>query len=186
MVYLTDTVIFTKTQEEGLAVLDNVLLRPRAAGLKASTGKCAFGQEEQLYLEHLVTREGILPDPANILPIMNALPPLSMTAVQSFLGMTSYYADFIQWHAAIAVPLCALTRQITTFKWTEQQQAVFDALKETLTAPPVLWRPDPTQPYLLHTDWGPIALVLCCPRLALRMERSIPLLLAADCCIEQS
>ena len=89
---------------------------------------------------------------------MNVLPPVNITAVQSFLGMTNYCADFIQWHAAIAAPLYALTRKVTTFEWSEQQQAAFDALKGALTAPPVLRRPDPTQPYLLHTDWSPIAI----------------------------
>ena len=175
MVYLTDIVILTKTWEEHLAVLNNVLQRLRAAGLKASLGKCAFGQEELLYLGHLVTKEGILPDPANILPNMNALPPLNITAVQSFLGMTKYYADFIQWHAAIAAPLYALTRQVTTFEWTEQQQAAFDALKGALTAPPVLRRPDPTQPYLLHTDWSPIAIGAVLSQIGLEDEEEHPI-----------
>ena len=71
--------------------------------------------------------------------------------------MTNYYANFIQRHAAIAAPLYALTRKVTTCEWTEQQQAAFDALKGALTAPR-LRRPDPTQPYLLHTDWSPIAI----------------------------
>ena len=138
--------------------LNDVLQRLHAAGLKASPAKCEFGQEQLLYLGHLVTREGILPDPANVLPIMNAVPPMTVTAVQSFLGMTNYYADFIQWHAAIAAPLYELVRKSTTFEWDERRQAAFDALKGALTSPPVLRRPDPSQPYLLHTDWSPIAI----------------------------
>jgi len=156
MVYLDDIVIFTKTWEERPAVLDDVLQRLRAAGLKASPGKCAFGQEELLYLGNLVTREGILPDPANIMPIMNALPPLNFTGVQSFLGMTNFIPT--SYSAAIAAPLYELTRKVTAFEWTDQRQAAFDALKGALTAPPVLWRPNPSQPYLLHTDWSPIAI----------------------------
>ena len=158
MVYLDDIVVYTKTWEEHVAVLDDVLQRLRAAGLKASPGKCAFGQEEPLYLGNLVTRKGILPDPANIMPIMNALPPRNITAVQSFLGMTKYYADFTQWHAAIAAPLYELTRKVTALEWNDQRQAAFNALKGALTGPPVLRRPDPTQPYLLHTDCSPIAI----------------------------
>jgi len=62
MVYFDDIAIFifTRTWEEHLAVLDDVLQRLRAAGLTASPSKCAFDQEELLYLGHLVTREGIL------------------------------------------------------------------------------------------------------------------------------
>ena len=51
MVYLDDKLIFTRSWEEHLAVLDDVLQRLRAAGLKASPGKCAFGQEELLYCD---------------------------------------------------------------------------------------------------------------------------------------
>lgn len=59
MVYLHDIAI-VRTWAEHLAVQDDVLQRLRAMGLKASPGKCAFGQEELMYLGHLVTREGIL------------------------------------------------------------------------------------------------------------------------------
>ena len=158
MVYLDDIIIFTETWEKHTAVLNNVLQRLRAAGLKASPAKCEFGQEQLLYLGHLVTREGILPDPANVLPIMNAVPPATVTAVQSFLGMTDYYADFIQWHAAIAAPLYKLAGKTSIFEWDERRQGAFDALKGALTSPPVLRRPDPSLPYLLHTDWSPNAI----------------------------
>lgn len=58
MVHLDDAVIFTRTWEEHLGVLDDVLQRLRAAGLKASPCKCAFVQEELLYLGHLSHQRG--------------------------------------------------------------------------------------------------------------------------------
>ena len=92
MVYLDDIVIYTKTWEEHLAMLDEVFQRLRAAGLKASPSKCEIAQEQLLYLGHMVTREGILPDPSNVQAILHAAPPVDVTGIKSFLGMTAYYS----------------------------------------------------------------------------------------------
>ena len=53
---------------EHLALLDNVLQRLRAAGLRVLPGKCTFGQEQLLYLGHLAARDTIVPDPATVMP----------------------------------------------------------------------------------------------------------------------
>ena len=111
MVYLDDIVIYTNTWQEHLAVLDEVFLRLRAAGLMASPAKCDIAQEELLYLGHLVTRQGILPDPANVQAILQAKPPTDVTGVKSFIGMTHYYGDFVEGYAEIAAPLYELFRK---------------------------------------------------------------------------
>ena len=94
LVYLDDIVIYTETWREHLAALDEMFLRLRAAGLKASPGKCNIAQDSLLYLGHLISREGILPDPANVDTIQRAEHPHTVTAVKSFIGMTTYYSDF--------------------------------------------------------------------------------------------
>ena len=158
MVYLDDIIIYSADWSEHLAVLDEVLLRLRLAGLKASPGKCELAQEQLLYLGHLVTRQGTLPDPANIQPILDARPPTSVTAVKSFLGMTNYYANFIEGHSAIAAPIYRLLKKDVAFDWTEKCQDAFDILKACMATAPVLRRPDTSLPYLLHTDWSPVAI----------------------------
>lgn len=110
-----------------------------------------------LHLGHIVTREGILPDPSNVQAILDAAPPADVSAVKSFLGMTTHYSDFIQWYAAIGEPLFALLRKSVVFDWNAEQQQAFDTLKEKLASPPVLRRPDLSLPYLLHTDWSSTA-----------------------------
>ena len=60
MVCLNDTITYSETWQEHLATLDNVLRRLRAAGLKASPGKCEFGQTSVQYLGHIVTHASIL------------------------------------------------------------------------------------------------------------------------------
>ena len=73
LVYLDDMVVYTRTWQEHLATLDEVFLRLRTAGLESLPGKCDIAQDRLLYLGHIITREGILPDPANVEAIQSVL-----------------------------------------------------------------------------------------------------------------
>ena len=110
MVYLDDIIVYSKTWEEHIVALDQVFSRLRAAGLQASGAKCALAQTELLYLGHLVTREGILPDNSNIEHIAAATAPKNVKEVRSFLGMANYYSQFVEGFAEIARPLYRLTK----------------------------------------------------------------------------
>ena len=158
MVYLDDIIIYSETWQEHLATLDDVLRRLRAAGLKASPGKCEFGQTSMQYLGHIVTREGILPDEGNVKAIMDCKAPRSLTELRSFYGMVQYYGNYIPHLAEIAVPLFRLYKKGVEFAWTSECQQAFENIKLRLVSPPVLRRPDPTLPYILQTDWSPTAI----------------------------
>lgn len=90
MVYLDDIVVYTDAWQAHLAALDEVFLRLRNAGLKASPSKCEIAQEQLLYLGHLITREGVLPDPALIQTIQEAQVPQCITDMRHFIGITHY------------------------------------------------------------------------------------------------
>ena len=157
MVYLDDIIIYSENWKDHIQALDDVFRRLRAANLKASASKCALGQTEMHYLGHLVTREGILPDASNVQAVMKAAAPKTVRDVRSFLGMANYYSQFVDGFAAIARPLYRLTRKDTPFQWTADCEDAFQALREALVSAPVLRRPDSALPYILQTDWSPIA-----------------------------
>ena len=131
--------------------------RSRAASLKASASKCALGQTGMQYLGHLVTRDGVLPDASNVQAVMDAAAPKTVRDVRSSLGMASYYSQFVEGFAAIARPLYRLTKKDTPFQWTDDCEDSFQALREALVSAPVLRRPDSPPPYILQTDWSPVA-----------------------------
>ena len=155
MVYLDDIIIYSETWQQHLTTIDDVLRRLRAAGLKASPGKCEFGQTSMQYLGHIVTREGILPDEDNVKAIMDCKAPETLTELRSFYGMVQYYGNYIPHLAEIAVPLFKLYKKGVEFTWTTDCQEAFETIKQSLVSPPVLRRPDPTLPYILQTDWSP-------------------------------
>ena len=62
------------------------------------------------YLGHIVTSEGIKPNPEKIETIKNYPIPKSVKEIRGFIGLVGYYRKFIKDFAKIAKPLTLLTR----------------------------------------------------------------------------
>ncbi|CAC5399405.1 unnamed protein product [Mytilus coruscus] len=77
---------------------------------------------------------------------------VSVKEVRSFIGMLSYYRRFIPNFSKISVPLVELTKKYAKFKWSDECQAAFEFLKESLSVIPLLAYPDLSKPYTLYTD----------------------------------
>ncbi len=100
-----------------------------------------------------MTGQGIEPQEGKVEAIRLLDPPISVKEVRSFLGMTGYYHQCIPGYAHIAAPLTALTRKNAVFEWGPPQQEAFLQLKQALCSDSVvLHHPDPSKPYILHTD----------------------------------
>jgi hypothetical protein len=104
-VYFDDIVIYSNTFAEHLQHLQEVFDRLRKYQLQAKISKCQFVRKEITFVGHIVSAEGIKPDPSKIEAIKSWPVPKSTTEVRSFVGLCSYYRKFI-WHfATIASPL---------------------------------------------------------------------------------
>ena len=75
-----------------------------------------------------------------------------------FLGLCSYYRQFIPNFTEIAEPLQSLTRKDTIWTWLKPQQQTFNELKKQLTETPVLALPVTGGQYILQTDASDIAI----------------------------
>ena len=62
--------------------------------------------------------------------------------VQKFLGLANYYRWFMKDFARIAKPLHRLVRKNEKWNWEEEQEKVFEKLKQVFTIQPVLVVPD--------------------------------------------
>ena len=158
MVYLDDVIIYSKTWDEHLEHLDLVLQRIGDANLTLNFKKCEFAQAALKFLGHVVSKEGIKPDPARATAIQGIKRPTSTTAVRSFLGMTGQFRKFIRGYADLARPLNAVGADASKpcwragTAWGHEQQAAFDALKEAIAKDVILAHPDFNKPFLLVTD----------------------------------
>ncbi len=152
MVYLDDVIVFSATFSQHLERLGNVFDRFRTSGLKLKPSKCSFAKEEVKYLGHIVSREGIQPDPAKVEAVKNWPIPTCTRDVRSFVGLASYYRKFIQNFAHSAAPLHRLCSTKVPFSWAEAEQISFDKLKQLLITHPVLTYPDFSKPFRLDVD----------------------------------
>ena len=150
--YLDDITIFSSTWEEHLIRLRQVFELLRHANLKLGADKYTFAAKEVNYLGHLVTEEGLLPDPSLLAAIREIPLPKTTTEVCSFLGLAGCYRHYVKNFAAIAGPLHALTRKDAVFHWNVECQAAFDRLKTLLTISPITAFPDFSQAFRLYTD----------------------------------
>ena len=64
-------------------------------------------------LGHVITAEGIKPDPKKTKAVRKAPPPKNLAELRSFLGNCCYDSKFIQGYANIVEPLRKRTRKET-------------------------------------------------------------------------
>lgn len=152
LVYLDDVIVFGKTFTETLNNLTLVFDRFRKAKLKLKPKKCAFFRDEIKYLGHIVSEHGVQCDPAKISAIKNWPKPTNVSDIKSFLGIASYYRNFILNFSNIAFPLTQLTRKNQKFQWSESCEKAFSKLRDALISAPILSYPTPDGPYILDTD----------------------------------
>jgi hypothetical protein len=152
--FVDDLLIFSSSPMEHLWHIGLVCNRMIRDGMCLSHKKSYFFKQEVKCLGHIVSKEGIRPDPEKIQAVNNWPMPRNQKDVLRFLGLTNFYRKFVKDYARIVAPLRSLTAQDTTKEAfdTPQVQAAFKELKECLCKSPILRSPNLTQPFKLYTD----------------------------------
>ena len=138
LVYLDDIIVHDRTFSEQLENLQRVFTCLKKANLKLSPEKCNLFRHEVKYLGHIISRNGVATDPAKINSVKDWPRPMRLAEVRSFLGLCSYYREFIRNFAEIANPLTRLTQKDVQFIWDSDTENAFQQLKCLLTNTPVL------------------------------------------------
>ena len=152
LVYLDDIIVFSKTFDEHLKHLDEILGLISNANLTIKPKKVTFGKQEVRYLGHRVTSEGSKPDPAKVAAISNMPVPRCVRDVRRFVNLCGYYRQYIRNFAKRAANLYRLTQDNAKFEFGPKEIEEFNDLKAALTSEPILRRPDWNLPFTLQTD----------------------------------
>jgi hypothetical protein len=152
LVYIDDIVVYSKSFEEHIDHLDQVLGSIKPAGITLSPKKCHMFYSSILLLGHKVSRLGLSTHEEKVRAILDLKPPTKVSELQTFLGMIIYFSAFIPFYASIARPLFHLLRKDTPWRWEEAEHYAFEAAKEALRSTPVLGHPIQGLPYRLYTD----------------------------------
>ena len=149
---MNDVIVYSRTAEEHLSLLDETLGRLAAAGLKINPKKTTLVAKEVNYLGHVVSPAGVKPEPKKITAVQSIQEPQSSTHVRAFLGLAGYYRRFIDAFAAITAPLTELTKKNVTFQWEQRHQAAFDELERRLVEAPILQYPRRDRTFIVDCD----------------------------------
>ncbi len=87
LVYIDDIIIYSETFEQHLRDLQNVFDRIRGAQMYMKVGKCKFLRRELTYLGHVVSINGIQPDPKKTEVIREMQPPKNVVELRRFLDL---------------------------------------------------------------------------------------------------
>ena len=150
--------MLSKDREEHLQGLRMVLSRLREDNLRLGHKKCTSAQSLVTFLGHLVSEDGLQPDPQLLDIIREIQPRIAVPQVRSFLGLVGYYRRFIKGFSNIAAPLNQLLEKNKLFEWTAECAEVYEKLKAVLLQRPVVAYPDFSIPFQLYTDASNVGL----------------------------
>ena len=176
LLYLDDICIFAPTINDMLDQIELVFDRLKQYNLKIKPKKCQFFDTSILFLGHILWAKGISVNPEKVEKVKTWPVPKNIKEVQSFLGLASYYRQFIDKFAEKAWCLHELVGPTSnkhkkarakkekdnlttitqseqrTFEWMTKHQEAFHALKEALSTAPVLGYPDFSREFILEID----------------------------------
>ncbi|KAI3698239.1 hypothetical protein L6452_31352 [Arctium lappa] len=152
IVFIDDILIYSKDEVDHARHLRDVLEILRKEKLYAKFSKCEFWLKEVQFLGHVVSKDGVMVDPAKIEAVMNWEPPKSPSEIRSFLGLAGYYRRFIQDFSKVASSLMMLTKKNVKFVWTEEQEKAFRTLQRKLCEAPILSLLEGSEDFVVYSD----------------------------------
>ena len=135
---IDDILIHGRNQEEHDERLHTVLNKLKEAHITLNPEKCEFSKTSMKILGHIVSSEGIRPDPDKIKSILSLPVPKNVAEIRSFLGMVNQQSKFAPDLANKTKLLRDLLNKGCTWTWDSPQQKAYEDIKKCLTEAPIL------------------------------------------------
>lgn len=157
-VYLDDIVCYGKDLEHQIQNLRLVFERLREHTLLLQPEKCCFLKRSTTFLGHIITNEGVKPDPSKIDAVKKFPIPTNVQELRSFLGLAGYYRRFLKDFAKTVKPLNNLLKDGIPYNWDLEHDNAFKTIKNMLISEPILQYPNFEKEFILFTDASQYAL----------------------------
>ena len=162
LIYLDDIVVFSKSIDDHIRQVDEVLQALRSAGVSLKFKKCKFFSTSINYLGHIIRPGRMEINQALTKSIREARPPENVTQLRSFLGAVNVYRRYIKDCAKITAPLNKLLQNLPANGQRKNAQipiqlsrSALNSVKllvERITTPPVLKLPTVDGQFSIDTD----------------------------------
>jgi hypothetical protein len=125
--------------------------------------KCKFALPRVKFIGHLVGSGQRLPLQDKLQAIRDIPEPKTKKALRSFLGLISFYREYVYGFAHYAVPLTDMTKNNVKNKiqFTDRERVAFNTLKQLLCNATALQTPDYDKEFIIHTDASDYAVAAC-------------------------
>lgn len=150
VVVMDDILVFGTTKEQHDKRLSAVLRTIKESGLKLNKQKCHFGKSEIQYFGHIISAEGMKPDPDKVRAQMPS--PTNVEELRQVLGLINYVGRFLPDLSSKLHPITDLLRKESRWTWAHAQEQAFREVKTMLVSAPALAYYDPQRETVISAD----------------------------------
>uniref|UniRef100_A0ABD2X4Y4 RNA-directed DNA polymerase n=2 Tax=Trichogramma kaykai TaxID=54128 RepID=A0ABD2X4Y4_9HYME len=150
--YVDDWLVISRDVDEHIRHLGKLFETMERENITANFDKLELFRNEIKYVGHVITNDGIYPDPEKIDLIRHFPAPKNVKQVQGFLGMINFLSCYTDRIAFEAQPLLELTKKGNKWHWTAMEDAAFERVKSLFCKHAFLHHPLRHKPYVLMTD----------------------------------
>ena len=132
VVYIDDVLIFSRSMEEHLQHLQQVLEALKQHKWQLKRTKCEFGLSAIAFLGHIISAEGVRPNPKK-LEVLHDWPipdgfgdtPRAKSELRSFIGLANFFRKFAFRYTQTIKPLLRLLQEDVPWQWGPQEQTAW-------------------------------------------------------------
>jgi len=150
--FVDDVLVGTEMEEGHDEVVEEILRRLEENDLYVKLEKCVWKARKIGFLGIVIGPNGIEMEAEKVDGVLSWPQPKTVKDVRKFLGLANYYRRFIKDFARVARPMNVLTRKDEKWQWGDEQQKVFNELKQVFTTKPVLAAPDLDKEFRVEAD----------------------------------
>lgn len=150
--YSDDILIHSKSKEQHEEDLQKVTDTLKKANLKLNESKCELRKSEIEFLGHIISKNGVSPDPSKVEAIKNMPDPENVTELRRLLGMINFLGKYIPNLSTLLKPVTELLEKDRVWCWGPDQVRALAKVKDLLTSSPTLAFFDPAKPTIVSCD----------------------------------
>ena len=94
MINIDDILVFSSTAAEHKLHLQAVLFELREHKMLIKASICFWGQTELPYLGHIISKDGLKPDPKKVQSVVDWPQPTCLREVLQILGLTNFFIKY--------------------------------------------------------------------------------------------
>ena len=153
-VYIDNILIKSREEDHHLSDLREMFEILRLYGMKLNPSKCVFGVSSGKFLSFMVSQRGVEANPDKI--ILKMSPQKNVKEVQSLNRRVAALNRFVSWATNKCLPFFRIIKK--AFKWIDECQRVFEALKAYLTSPLLLSPSKPNEELFRYLAVSPMVI----------------------------